>query len=91
LIYSFHLHCFIFLFLTFTILLKMISPWAWVPDTLDSIGFFVMAWYVYRSLRVLYNRSRFRTITKMIGMWFLYFTSLTVFSILLIIFIAVTA
>ena len=79
LIYSFHFHCFLFLFLGVVMLLqliflpfsKSIMEWLTLPATLYVI------WYIYRSLRVVYQRSIFRTITKMIGMWIMYFVSLS--------------
>ncbi len=77
LIYTFHLFCFLFMFLGIIILVEMpisnslrvISEWLTLLATLYII------WYTYRSLRVVYHRSRFRTITKMIGMSFMYFVA----------------
>jgi hypothetical protein len=79
LIYSFHFHCFQFLFLAFFMLLQLILlpfsksviEWLTLPATLYVI------WYIYRSLRVVYHRNIFRTITKMIGMWIMYFAALS--------------
>ncbi|MDO3625121.1 DUF3667 domain-containing protein [Mucilaginibacter sp. BT774] len=79
LIYSFHFHCFLFLFLAFFMLLQLILlpfgksviEWLTLPATLYVI------WYIYRSLRAVYHRSIFRTITKMIGMWIMYFAALS--------------
>ena len=73
-IYSIHLHCFIFLFLTFTIIIGMILPHSW-SNVMDWIGFIttmVIIWYIYRSFRVVYNRSRWRTVTKMLGVSLMY-------------------
>jgi len=88
LIYSFHFHCFLFLFLGVVMLLqlilnpisKSIMEWLMLPATLYII------WYIYRSLRTVYQRSIFRTITKMIGMWIMYFAALT-FCVMLVLFI----
>ena len=88
LIYSFHFHCFLFLFLGVFMLLqvifnpfsKSIMEWLTLPVTLYII------WYIYRSLRVVYQRNIFRTITKMIGMWVMYFAALT-FCMMLVLFI----
>lgn len=88
LIYSFHFHCFLFLFLGVFILVqfilhplsKSIMEWLTLPATLYVI------WYIYHSLRVVYQRSIFRTITKMIGMWIMYFASLS-FCVMLVVFI----
>jgi hypothetical protein len=87
LIYSFHFHCFLFLFLTILILLEWVIPASW-----GIIGWFIFAgvlyitWYIYRSLKVVYHRSAFRTITKMIGMSFMYFFTF-VFCICLLFFV----
>jgi hypothetical protein len=74
LIYSFHLHCFVFLFLTIIMLVQLV-----IPDSLHAlslwVGFaaaLVIIWYIYKSLKVVYQRSGFRTITKMIGMAIVY-------------------
>jgi uncharacterized membrane protein len=60
LIYSFHLHCFLFLFLAMIMLLQM--PVSAKMETLHAIialfAGVVIVWYIYRSLRVVYNRSR---------------------------------
>jgi hypothetical protein len=88
LIYSFHFHCFLFLFLAFFMLLQLILlplsknivEWLTLPATLYVI------WYIYRSLRVVYHRNIFRTITKIIGMWIMYFAALS-FCVMLAVFI----
>jgi hypothetical protein len=74
LIYSFHLHCFIFLLLTFFMLVELAVPASW--DFVNIIAFILIVWYVYRSLRVVYNRSPGRTITKMIGITVSYMVAL---------------
>ncbi len=73
-IYSFHLHCFFFLFTAFIMLFQAITSignsimqWIYFAATIYII------WYIYKSLRVVYHRSKFRTITKMFGMSFAYF------------------
>jgi len=88
LIYSFHLHCFIFLFLTILMILKFIIPdnWDAVIGWLTFGAVIAIIWYVYKSLRAVYHRSRWRTITKMIGMSLSYsivfFVCFTIFLIL---------
>ncbi|BAU54405.1 DUF3667 domain-containing protein [Mucilaginibacter gotjawali] len=90
LIYSFHLHCFIFLFLTILMILKFIIPESWdvVSGWLAFGAVIAITWYIYKSLRVVYHRSRWRTITKMIGMSlsysFVFFVCFTIFLILTI-------
>jgi len=70
LIYSFHLHCFIFLFLTVLMILKFVIPASW--DTLEGwlefAATIAIILYIYKSLRAVYHRNGWRTITKMIGM-----------------------
>lgn len=93
LIFSFHLHCFLFLFLTLIMLLKIPMPDSWTTANavLDILSFFAIAYYVYRSLKVVYMRSRFRTITKMIGLSFSYLTVFGISFVLLVIISAVFA
>lgn len=92
LIFSFHFHCFIFLFFTIMILLKMIVPENWdLIGWLQFVEFIVILWYTYRAFRTVYNRSRFRTISKMMGVSFMYLMVFA-FSITLVAFItAITA
>ena len=79
LIYSFHLHCFLFLFLAFAILLTSILPGSEVlSGWISGIGFLIICWYIYRSLKTVYQRSRFRTITKMFGISFMYFMAFAI-------------
>ena len=87
LIYSFHFHCFLFLFLTFMMVLQPIIPHGWgISGWLTFLATAYIGWYIYRSLRTVYHRSRFRTISKMIGMSFMYFFAFT-FCISLIFFV----
>lgn len=93
-IYSIHLHCFVFLFLTASLLLQLILPNSWekpVMDWVQLISFVGIVWYVYRSLRVVYQRSRWRTVSKMIGVSLMYLlTSIACFFVFLFI-IALTS
>jgi hypothetical protein len=75
LIYTFHLHCFLFLFLAMIMLLQMVIPESAITilHWINAIATFYILWYIYRSLRVVYHRSRFRTIAKMMGMSVMYF------------------
>jgi len=72
LIYSFHLHCFIFLFLVAIMLLQWIIPSDTIDGILGFLAFLTIVWYIYRSLRVVYGRSRWRTISKLIGASLIY-------------------
>ncbi|MDB5030271.1 DUF3667 domain-containing protein [Mucilaginibacter sp.] len=78
LIFTFHLHCFLFLFLAIIMLLELIIPKSWdLYDWLNLAATVGIIWYLYRSLRVFYNRSRWRTISKLIGATFMYFIVFT--------------
>jgi len=90
LIYSFHLHCFVFLFLAFLMLVQLLIPHKLIDliVIMDVAALFFILWYMYRSLRVVYGRSRLRTITKMIGISVSYFL---VFAICLTILATITA
>jgi hypothetical protein len=87
-IFSFHFHCFLFLFLGVIMLLQRIIPESWetVIGWIKAVATFYIMWYIYRSLRVVYHRGRFRTVTKIIGMSFMYFFALT-FCICLLFFV----
>jgi len=78
LIYTFHLHCFIFLFLSIVIILKWLIPVSSVYNWLDFLSFIAVLWYIYKSLRVVFERGPFRTITKMIGVYLMYLMSFVV-------------
>ncbi|MFD0749010.1 DUF3667 domain-containing protein [Mucilaginibacter calamicampi] len=91
LIFAFHFHCFMFLFLTIWMLLKMARPndWLGFDKFLNITGVIAVLWYLYRSLRVVYKRSVFRTITKTTGLFFSYLFALCVSLILLVIITAI--
>lgn len=88
LIYTFHFHCFLFLFLAIIMLLQTVIPESVITilHWINAIATFYILWYIYRSLRVVYHRSRFRTITKMIGMSVMYFIAFS-FCICLLFFV----
>ena len=86
LIYSFHLHCFIFLFATIVMLLGWMIPSENFNNVLSLISFVVIVWYVFKSLKVVFGRGTFRTITKMTGAYIIYLVSF-VFTITLVFFI----
>ena len=77
LIYAFHFHCFLFLFLGIILQLEFFLPSNWIIVTswITALATLYIIWYIYRSLRVVYHRTRFRTITKMLGMGIMYFTA----------------
>lgn len=90
LIYAIHLHCFFFLLSGMILLIQMLLPVSWkeVSDWLGIILFFWTVWYIYRSLRVFYHRSRWRTVSKIIGISLMY---LMVFCICLVGLVLATA
>jgi hypothetical protein len=93
LIYSFHLHCFIFLFLTIIMMLEWLYPVSWTSLT-DWLNFFTtiaIIWYIYKSLKVVYNRSAWRTVTKLIGASFMYLLTFTACLVLAFLITAFTA
>jgi len=87
LIYSFHLHCFVFLFLTVIMILTFFMPsdpaWDSARGWLSFAAICVITWYVFTSLRGVYHRSWWRTVFKMIGMGLMYFVAFTVAIVLL--------
>jgi hypothetical protein len=73
LIFTFHLHCFLFLYLAIIMLLQMAIPKAWgLNEWIGFAGVVGINWYIYRGFRVFYNRSRWRTVSKMFGVSFMY-------------------
>jgi hypothetical protein len=73
LIFAFHFHCFFFLFAGMLILIGMpFPPGGVVNQCLNMVAILYGIWYLYRALRVVYHRSRFRTVTKSIGLLFSY-------------------
>lgn len=91
LIFSFHLHCFLFLFLTIIMLLMMLpltqSFRGWI-NFAATMGVII---YIYKSLKAVYHRSRWRTISKMIGMSFAYGFVFSFCMLILVMITAVTA
>ena len=89
-IYAIHLHCFIFLFLLVIAIINMIIPQSWdaIRSWVNFLATLVVIWYIYRSLRTVYNRSRWRTVSKMMGVSIMY---LLVFIISFAVILVVTA
>jgi len=92
-IYTIHLHCYLFLFSTFFILFTMLLPQSWntVVNLLQNIAIIIAVWYIYRSLRVVYNRSRWRTVSKMIGVSFMYSIVLAFSFFIIVVITAITS
>ncbi len=70
LIYSFHLTSFIYLILTLNVLIRFLLPKSWlmVENIISMAIFLYIIIYIYKSLKVFYNRKWYRTIFKMVGM-----------------------
>jgi hypothetical protein len=78
LIFTFHLHCFLFLFLAIIMGLELIIPKSWgLHGWFDLAATVGVIWYLYKSLKVFYQRSRGRTISKMFGVTLMYFVVFT--------------
>ncbi|HEY4194490.1 MAG TPA: DUF3667 domain-containing protein [Mucilaginibacter sp.] len=77
LIYAFHLHCFLFLFLGIALQFEFLLPsgWSVITSWITALATLYVIWYIYQSLRMVYHRSGFRTVTKMFGMGLMYFTA----------------
>jgi hypothetical protein len=69
-----HLHCCLFLFLAIIMLLKMVLPVSWGLDGwLNLAAFLYIVYYVFKSLREVYKRSRLVTAMKIGLMMLSYF------------------
>ncbi|WP_162428698.1 DUF3667 domain-containing protein [Pontibacter pudoricolor] len=62
LIYSIHVHSFLFLFGSFLIILDWMLPF--MDDWIQLFGVAAILWYIYRSMRNIYSSSRWRTVYK---------------------------
>jgi hypothetical protein len=91
LIFSFHLHCFLFLFLAIVMLINMLPNVMHIHGWADFAAVVGIILYIYKALKVVYQRSRFRTISKMIGISFVYFFVFTFCMLGLVLITAVTA
>ncbi|MBC5775564.1 DUF3667 domain-containing protein [Pontibacter sp. KCTC 32443] len=70
LIYSIHVHSFLFLFGSILIILQWILPF--ISGWIMFIGFIIMLWYIYRSMRNIYRSSRWLTVYKFFMLAFAY-------------------
>jgi hypothetical protein len=59
-------------------LLQWLIPSETISGFLGLIAFLGIMWYIYRSLKVVYGRTPFRTITKMIGSSIVYLTGFVI-------------
>jgi hypothetical protein len=91
-IYAIHLHCFLFLFLIAIMLVNLVLPHSWqvVSEWLQFLATLVVIWYFHRSLRTVYNRSRWRTVSKMIGVSVMYTLVFAVSFFVILVITAVT-
>ena len=92
LIFSFHLHSFIFLSLIISMLIQLLIPSNW--DVGDWISFAInigIIIYIYKALKAVYHRGRGRTISKIFGICFMYTMVFALCMGLLFVITAVTA
>lgn len=77
LIYSIHFHCFLFLFISVALLLSAVIPanWTSVTSLLGLAEFVIVILYFYKSLKAVYHRSTFLTITKIIAISIAYWVT----------------
>jgi hypothetical protein len=85
-VYSLHLHSFLFILFTILLILDYISFGFLSGAFIGFMATGLIIWYIYRSLREVYKNNRWRTIGKMIILYFSYMT-VFFFSFLLIVFI----
>ena len=93
LIYSFHLHSFVFLFLALIMNLEFFIPanWGSLSDLLNFVAFIIVVRYIYKSLKAVYNRSGWRIVTKMIGISVIYSIALGICMAFLLLLTLITA
>ena len=74
LIYAIHLHCFLFLFIAVVMIIRIMLPHSLgsIMDWVELFSTIAIIYYVYKSLKAVYHRSRARTISKMLGIGFAY-------------------
>ncbi|MCX2739484.1 DUF3667 domain-containing protein [Pontibacter anaerobius] len=70
LIYSIHVHSFLFLFGSILIVLNWLLPF--FGDWIQFLGVVVILWYIYRSMRNIYKSTRWRTVYKFFLLAFAY-------------------
>ena len=70
LVYSMHVHSFLFLFGSLLILLKWLLPF--LSGWIMFAGFVVCVWYIYRSMRNTYRSTRWFTVYKFFMLAFAY-------------------
>ncbi|WP_276498936.1 DUF3667 domain-containing protein [Pontibacter litorisediminis] len=76
LIYSIHVHSFLFLLFSILILLGWILPF--LDGWLELLGVVITLWYIYRSMRNIYRSTRWRTVYKFFVLFFAYGVLLTI-------------
>jgi hypothetical protein len=68
-----HNHAFVFLSVVLTWLITVLLPFS--AHSLPKVLLFYAAWYVYRSMRVVYGQGRLLTIAKLLVLGFVYLCS----------------
>ena len=81
LIFAFHYHSFVFLFLSLTIFWKMLMPID-IDATFDTVVFFTITLYLYKAMRRVYGQGRIKTLMKLSFLSCAYFIALMIASTL---------
>lgn len=84
LVYTLHVHSFIFLLFTFTEILSHI--WASAEETIIGLAVLVSIWYIYRSMRNVYGRGRKHILVKLFILGLFYMLLLMISLTLIILF-----
>ncbi|MDX5423369.1 MAG: DUF3667 domain-containing protein [Hymenobacteraceae bacterium] len=83
LIYSIHVHSFLFMFGSILILLSWLLPS--LSIWIKLLGVLVALWYIYRSMRNIYRSTRWRTLYKFFLLFFAYGFLFTISALLVIV------
>ncbi len=81
LIYTIHLFSFAFFSFFVSEFLQYLTPPS-IDEYIGAIAFLILVWYTYRSIRTVYQRSRWATIRKLFSISVLFLVSLTMTYIL---------
>lgn len=82
LIYSIHVHSFLFLFGSILILLGWLLPS--LSEYFIFLGVLGAMWYIYRSMRNTYKGSRWMTVSKVVVLFFAYSSLLAICALLVV-------
>ena len=91
LIFTIHLHCFLFLFLSVVMIIKLLIPESWhsVNNYFNFFVFISIVYYLLKALKTVYQRSTARTISKMVGLAFAYTITFSISLLMLVVIAAI--